>query len=92
MRFHSFRVSNLCAVRQFAIDGLGAFVVVAGQNGCGKSCPFDVIRLLKSFYGEFFAALKPATLERFIRLSGLLKAVTTSDSLITNSRRRRCDD
>jgi AAA15 family ATPase/GTPase len=87
MRFHSFRVSNLRAVRQFEIDGLGAFVVVAGQNGCGKSCLFDAIRLLKSFYGEFFMALRLATLERFIRLSGLLNAVAASVGPITTSRR-----
>ena len=30
-------------------------VIIAGQNGSGKSCIFDAIRLLKSIYGGYQA-------------------------------------
>ena len=55
MKFHSLKVTNLRAIRRFEIDDLSNFVVVAGQNGCGKSCVFDAIRLLKSVYGGYSA-------------------------------------
>jgi energy-coupling factor transporter ATP-binding protein EcfA2 len=55
MRFRSLEIKNLRAVENFAVDNLGDFVVVAGQNGCGKSCVFDAIRLLKSLYGGYQA-------------------------------------
>jgi len=55
VRFHSLFISNLRAVKNFQIDELGSFVVIAGQNGSGKSCVFDAIRLLKSVYGGYAA-------------------------------------
>lgn len=55
MRFRSLRVANLRAVRLFEADDLKDFIVVAGQNGSGKSCVFDAIRLLKSVYGGYSA-------------------------------------
>jgi len=53
MRFRSLRVANLRAVRLFEANDLNDFIVVAGQNGSGKSCVFDAIRLLKSVYGGY---------------------------------------
>lgn len=32
---------------------LGETIIIAGQNGSGKSCIFDAIRLLKSVYGGY---------------------------------------
>jgi AAA15 family ATPase/GTPase len=55
VQFHSLSISNFRAIKHFAIDDLGSFVVIAGQNGCGKSCVFDSLRLLKSAYGGYAA-------------------------------------
>jgi uncharacterized protein YPO0396 len=46
MKLQSLKIINLRTIRRFEINDLGNFVVVAGQNGAGKSCVFDAIRLL----------------------------------------------
>ena len=55
MKFHSLKITNLRAIQRFEISDLDSFIVVAGQNGSGKSCVFDAIRLLKSIYGGYSA-------------------------------------
>ena len=55
MKFERLTISNLRAIRLFEIENLGSFVVLAGQNGSGKSCVLDAIRLLKSVYGGYAA-------------------------------------
>lgn len=53
MRFNSLAVENFRAIRSFHVDNLTDFVLIAGPNGCGKSCVLDAIRLLKSIYGGY---------------------------------------
>lgn len=55
MRFASLSINNFKAIRKFEVDDLTDFVLIAGPNGCGKSCVFDAIRLLKSVYGGYQA-------------------------------------
>ncbi len=53
MRFQKLSIRNFRGIREFVIDGLGDSVVVAGPNGCGKTCVLDAMRLLKSVYGGY---------------------------------------
>lgn len=53
MKIQSLEVTNFRAITRLALDGLADTVVIAGPNGCGKSCLFDAIRLLKSAYGGY---------------------------------------
>jgi energy-coupling factor transporter ATP-binding protein EcfA2 len=55
MRFSSLSIKNFRAIRNFEVNNLTDFVLIAGPNGCGKSCVFDAIRLLKSVYGGYQA-------------------------------------
>lgn len=53
MKIEGLTVRNYKAIHSAQLDELGGLVVVAGQNGSGKSCLFDAIRLLKSVYGGY---------------------------------------
>ncbi|WP_075313966.1 MULTISPECIES: ATP-binding protein [unclassified Pseudonocardia] len=80
MRITALSIENFRGVKNFRIDNLSDFVMIAGPNGCGKSCVFDAIRLLKSIYGgyapnewhHFFAELqidlnRPSDIRRLYR-------------------------
>lgn len=53
MRLNSLHVENFRGVQKATLENLGDVVVIAGPNGCGKSCLLDAIRLLKSTYGGY---------------------------------------
>src|SRR5207248_9293449 len=53
MRFVELEIVNFKALTSFKIEDVGDAVVLAGPNGCGKSCVLDAIRLLKSAYAGY---------------------------------------
>ncbi len=53
MRIQTLFVENFRAITSLTLGDLQDTVVIAGPNGCGKSCVFDAIRLLKSVYGGY---------------------------------------
>jgi predicted ATPase len=53
MRFASLSVTNFRAITHLDLLGLEDTVIIAGPNGCGKSCIFDAIKMLKSAYGGY---------------------------------------
>lgn len=53
MRITSLTVRNFRAITELGLSQLEDTVVIAGPNGCGKSCVFDAVRLLKSAYGGY---------------------------------------
>jgi len=55
MKIENLRISNFRGIKEVALENLGNMVIIAGQNGSGKSCIFDAVRLLKSVYGGYQA-------------------------------------
>src|SRR5947208_10190536 len=53
MQITSLTVVNFRAITRIELRNLPPSVVIAGPNGCGKSCVFDAVRLLKSAYGGY---------------------------------------
>src|ERR1700721_323105 len=51
MKIRSIEIRNFRGIREVSMTSLDGLVVLAGQNGSGKSCVLDAIRLLKSIYG-----------------------------------------
>ncbi len=53
MKINSIHIENFRGIQKVEAQGLGDTIIIAGQNGSGKSCIFDAIRLLKSTYGGY---------------------------------------
>ena len=49
------KITNFTGICEVSLNNLGEMIIIAGQNGSGKSCVFDAIRLLKSVYGGYQA-------------------------------------
>jgi len=55
MKIKKLEINNFRGINKVSLNELGNVIVIAGQNGSGKSCIFDAIRLLKSAYGGYQA-------------------------------------
>lgn len=53
MKIDYLLIQNFRGITRVEAAGLGDTIIIAGQNGSGKSCIFDAIRLLKSVYGGY---------------------------------------
>lgn len=53
MKINNITIRNFRGIKYAEAFGLGDTIIIAGQNGSGKSCVFDAIRLLKSVYGGY---------------------------------------
>ena len=53
MKIVNIRVANFRAINYIQLVDLKDMIVIAGPNGCGKSCILDAIRLFKSVYGGY---------------------------------------
>ena len=53
MRIESIRIENIRGIELAEVPETGNTVVIAGPNGCGKTCLLDAIRTFKSLYGGY---------------------------------------
>lgn len=53
MKIDNILIENFRGIARVEAKSLGDTIIIAGQNGSGKSCIFDAIRLLKSTYGGY---------------------------------------
>jgi AAA15 family ATPase/GTPase len=64
VKINTLLIENFRGISRLEARDLGDTVIIAGQNGSGKSCIFDAIRLLERF---------PKRLNRKIAGSGIHK-------------------
>jgi AAA15 family ATPase/GTPase len=53
MKITELTIENFRGIKRVTASSLGNTIIIAGQNGSGKSCIFDAVRLLKSVYGGY---------------------------------------
>lgn len=53
MKIRELRIENIKGIKNLALDAIGDVAVIAGPNGCGKSCIFDALRIFKTSYGTY---------------------------------------
>lgn len=53
MKITKLKIENFKAIKNIALENLSNTILIAGPNGCGKSCIFDSVRLLKSLIGGY---------------------------------------
>lgn len=53
MKIDTLVIENFRGIERAEIRNAAGTIIIAGQNGSGKSCVFDAIRLLKSVYGGY---------------------------------------
>ncbi len=53
MKIENLAITNFRGIKTATLSDLETMVVIAGQNGSGKSCVLDAVRLLKSVYGGY---------------------------------------
>lgn len=53
MKISTLIIENFRGIKRVEATDLGDTIIIAGQNGSGKSCIFDAVRLLKSTYGGY---------------------------------------
>ena len=53
MRVEHLEIDNFRAIEKVSIPTPSTMIVIAGPNGCGKSCVLDGIRFIKSAYGGY---------------------------------------
>lgn len=53
LKIHTLIISNFRGIERAELKDASDTIIIAGQNGSGKSCVFDAIRLLKSVYGGY---------------------------------------
>lgn len=53
MKISALKVRNFRGIEAAEIENARETIIIAGQNGSGKSCILDAIRLIKSVYGGY---------------------------------------